>query len=237
MKQISKDKQILKVLTEKSSMKQQVFDNTLTAFNLIKEILKEMEATYNPELEKVDKRVNLQFRDRGLFQSELKVAGDLMIFSMHSNVFEFDRDHGIWKVSYIQKNKMASYSGVINIYNFLADSFRYERMDDLGYLVARIFINKDSHYFVEGKRQMGFLYNDFGKSVVDKQSLKSIVESAVLYSMEFDLLVPPYDAVMEVTVSQIHEKRKETPIQTAKRLGFSFKADDVHGDATAYTGK
>ena len=50
---------------------------------------------------------------------------------------------------------------MINIYNFLADSFKYNRLNDVGYLVGRVFLNKDLHYFVEGKRQLGFLYNDF----------------------------------------------------------------------------
>jgi len=233
---ISKESQILGILSDKSSVKQQVFDNTLDALRMIKELLREMENSYNLKIQQIDKRVNLLYKDRGLFQTELKVAGDLLIFAMHSNVFEFDRDHGIWKISYVQNNKLATYSGIINIYNFLADSFRYERMEDTGYLVARIFINKDFHYFVEGKRQLGYLFNDFGKTKLDKDALKNIVESAILYTLNFDLLVPPYDAVKEITVSQIHERRRQTPMLTAKRLGFGFNSDDIHGE-TAYTGK
>ena len=91
---------------------------------------------------------------------------------MHSNVFEFDKNHGIWKISYVENNDMNSYCGIINIYNFLSDSFKYDRLDDLGYLIGRIFINKDNHYFVEGKRQLGFLYNDFGNAVIDTKAIK-----------------------------------------------------------------
>jgi hypothetical protein len=42
------------------------------------------------------------------------------------------------------------YFGVVNVYNFLSDSFRYNRERDLGYLVARIFLNKEGHFFVQG---------------------------------------------------------------------------------------
>jgi len=119
-----------------------------------------------------------------------------------------------------------SYCGVINIYNFLADSIRYERMEDIGYLVGRLFINKDNKYFVEGKRQLGYLYNNFAKSVIDKQKIKSIVESAILYCLDFDLLVPPYDTVKIVTVAEMSDKINNSKIQTGKRLGFKFYADD-----------
>jgi hypothetical protein len=40
---------------------------------------------------------------------------------MHSNIFQFDREHPAWKTAYIQKNKYNAYSGIINIYNFLFD--------------------------------------------------------------------------------------------------------------------
>ena len=45
---------------------------------------------------------------------------------------------------------------MINIYNFLSDSFVYDRERDLGYLVARVFLNKEGHFFVQGKKQLGF---------------------------------------------------------------------------------
>ena len=82
---------------------------------------------------------------------------------------------------------------MISVYNFLNDSFRYNREDDLGYLIARIFINKDKYYFVEGKRQMGYWINNFGTTQINKETLMDIVYSAIQYSLDFDLLVPPYD--------------------------------------------
>ena len=39
---------------------------------------------------------------------------------------------------------------------------------------------------VQGKRQLGFLYNDFVHSTVDKEKLKSIVQSAIIYSLDFE---------------------------------------------------
>ena len=185
---------ILNTLLEKSTVKNDVFDNTFETFQLLKEVLHEITIDYNKKIIKKDKRLILEFRDTEKFEAELKIAGDILFFHMHTNVFEFDRNHGVWKISYVQDDKMTSYSGIINVYNFLSDSFKYNRYDDLGYLIARIFINKDKNYFVEGKRQLGFLYNNFGQESITKESLRKIIESAILYTLDFDLLVPPYDS-------------------------------------------
>ena len=87
---------------------------------------------------------------------------------MHTNIFEFDREHKIWSMPVAAKDKDSTYSGIISIYDFLADSIKYGRTQDYGYLIARIFINKHKHYFVEGKQQMGYLSDKFGNNILDK---------------------------------------------------------------------
>ena len=218
---------ILSNLKDKSAVKQQVYDNALKILSDVKEILQELEDELNQKLQDTDQRVRLEYKDNGMHGAQLKIAGDLLIFVMHSNVFEFDRGHGIWKTSYVKNDKMASYCGIINIYNFLSDSFKYHRMQDLGYLVGRIFINKDLHYFTEGKRQLGFFFNSFGNEVINKTSLTHIINLAINYTLDFDLLVPPYDAVKIASVEQISDRIQLSKLRTGKRLGFQFNSDDV----------
>ena len=160
--QNDKKLEIIHTLKEKSQLKQIVYDNTFQAFSAAKDVLKGMAKEINSNLAGTDSRIRLEYADRSNFDAQLKVAGDVLLFSMHSNIFQFDREHPAWKTAYIQKNKFNAYSGIINIYNFLADSFRYSRLDDLGYLIARIFINHEKQYFVEGKRQMGMLFTNYG---------------------------------------------------------------------------
>ena len=228
--------ELFNLLVEKASLKQKIFDNTFEAFKNIKKILNEIAKEYNEQLKEHDQRITLEYRNAGLFQAELKVAGDLLVFYMHTNIFQFDRDHRIWEIPYIKRDPYATYSGIIYIYNFLNDSFKYSRYDDLGYLIARIFINKDNNYFVEGKQQMGYLSESFGNEKLNKEKLRGIIEAAMTYSQKFDLLVPPYDAVKLVSVEQILEARKQG-LQTGKRLGFSFNADDINGEKLLYSGK
>lgn len=218
---------IIGTLKEKSILKQRVYDNTLEAFITIKDILKVLAKDVNSNLGNIDERVKLEYTDRSTFDSQLKVAGDILLFSMHSNIFQFDREHPAWKTQYIQKNKMNAYSGIINIYNFLADSFKYSRLDDLGYLIARIFINHEKQYFVEGKRQMGMLFSNYGNEAVSRNSLQVIITTAIQYALEFDLLVPPYDTVKIASVGQAEAKIQHSRLITGKRLGFQFNSDDV----------
>jgi hypothetical protein len=100
-------------------------------------------------------------------------------------------------------------------------------MDDLGYLIARIFVNKNNHFLVEGKRQVGYHFKNFGKRLLDKEAMRSILAKAMAYALEFDLLVPPYDAVKIASVGHMTEKMKVAQIKTGKRLGFQFNSDDV----------
>lgn len=218
----------LDILITKTNLKQEVYRNTLNTFGVLKEVLKELAEEYRDKLkDKVDNNVLPVFTEKGLFEAEFRIGGDTLIVSMHSNVFVFDRQHPIWKLDYIKANHLNAYCGVFNIYNFLSDSFKYNRTQDLGYLVARIFVNRENHFFVEGKRQSGDLVKDLGIDELTKENMKVIIETAIHYTINFDLLVPPYDQVKIATVEQMQVEISYSKIQTGKRLGFKFNADDV----------
>ncbi len=212
----------------KTNVKQEVYRKTVSSFSLLKEVLKELAEEYREILKnKVDDHILPVYQEKGIFEAEFRIGGDLLIFSMHTNVFVFNREHPIWKLDYIKNNPMNSYCGVFNIYNFLADSFKYNRMEDLGYLIARIFVNRENHFFVEGKRQSGELVKDFASDELTKENLKEILETAIQYAIDFDLLVPPYDQVKIANVDQMQTEINHSKIQTGKRLGFKFNSDDI----------
>ena len=218
---------IVETLQDKSVLKQNVYDNAEVAFDKIKKLLAALTREINRDIMDTDRRIRLVYKENGKFDVSIKVAADILLFSLHSNVFQFDRDHPVWKTPYIQKNKDNSYSGIISIYNFLSDSFKYSRQDDLGYLIARIFINRENQYFVEGKRQMAMLFSNYGNEELGREALKRIIFTAMQYSLEFDLLVPPYDNVKIASVGQLEKKIQLSKMVTGKRLGFKFNSDDV----------
>ena len=214
---------LFNLIKDKGVLKQDVFSNIILNFKILKGVLKEIGDDLEDKMSKVDDRVIIEYKDAGEFEAQLRVAGDLLIFQMHSNVFKFNLENSLWKTSYLSENQNRGFCGLINVYNFLNDSFKYNRSNDLGYLIGRLFINHENHFMVQGKRQLGFLYNDFINATIDKEKLKSIVQSAILYSLDFDLLVPSYDLVNQVSVNQVRQVGDDLKMRTAKRLGFVFQ--------------
>jgi hypothetical protein len=72
---------------------------------------------------------------------------------------------------------------------------------------------------------LGFLYSDLAEQVMDRERLKQIVYSVIIYVLQFDLLAPPYDQVEQVTVGEMNALSAYQPVSTGKRLGFRFKTD------------
>lgn len=217
---------IAEIINRKGNLKLDIYDNTLETMKLFRQEAQNMIASLHDSAKKSKHAIPFEFKDKGDFEFEIKFAGDILIFMMHTNIFEFSRYHEIMKIPYINKDSERSYCGIINIYNFLADSFKYNRVNDFGYLIGRIFVNKDNHYYIEGKREIAMIYNDFSKSVVSIENIRQIVLSAMLYTINFDLLTPPYDEVKIVSVYDMQETIENLRIKTAKRLGFKFQADE-----------
>jgi hypothetical protein len=217
---------ISELLQQKAVLKQDVYHNTLDVFKQLKSVLADTVRDVKSDFGSSDKRVDFHFRDNGDFQAEIKIAGDVLVFYMHTNVFQFDKSNSLWRTSYLREDDERSYIGIINVYNFLADSFKYQRESDLGYLIARIFVNKEDHYMVQGKRQLGYLYNDFVNSVITTDALRSIVESSILYTLDFDLYTPPYENMQQVTVEEIQSITSSTSLATGKRMGFRFGLEE-----------
>ncbi len=223
-----KNKQDITVnaLIEKGNLKQDVFRNTFESFNILKRQAQMFDERWKAEFAASNERVHVEFEEKNHHEFKLKFAGDMLVFLMHTNIFEFPRAHEIMKTSYIKENVNRSYCGIINIYNFLADSFKYNRVNDIGYLIGRIFINIDNHYLIEGKREIGLIANNFAKNVFDEDTASNILDSGMKYCIDFDLLTPPYENMKEITVLDILQTEfQATTISTAKRMGFRFQAD------------
>ncbi len=226
MKKMEKrTKQLFESLVSKATLKQDVYKNTHSAFNMLKQGMEDLHKKYNSLDAEAVKEIPFIYKDRGEFEAELKFGGDTLVFMMHTNVFEFSRNHEVMKTSYIKEDKSRSFCGIINIFNFLSDSFKYNRLNDSGYLIGRVFVNKDKHYFIEGKREMGYLYTNFGNTELSQEKVCEVLESAIYYTINFDLLTPPYEQLKVVSVQGFKEAVDSMQIKTGKRLGFKFQAD------------
>lgn len=217
------DTSVFEALRTKALLKQDVFNKTYLSFQLIKKVLRNLEKEYNEKFKSLNK-VRFEYHETDDYKVELTFGGDVLIFMLHTNIFQFPRLHEVMKTQYINEDAQRSYCGVINIYNFLADSFIFNRPNDLGYMIGRIFVNKEQHYFIEGKREIGQLYHNFQASIITETAMEDIIRSAIVYTLNFDLLTPPYDEVKLVRVEDM-QASSSVKLVTGKRLGFRFQGD------------
>lgn len=213
--------QINALLKTKGNLKQDVYHITLERFEVFKETLKDIVKQLHQAKDSNDK-FDVEYKAEGKYEAKIKFAGDVLIFNMHSNVFGFQADSPVHKMPYVKQDPTREFCGMIEVYNFLADSFKYSRVYDIGYLIARIFINKEGHFFVEGAEQLGFLYQEFDKMVLSDELIAMIIENAMLYSINFDLWVPKYEQVRQLTVGQKIQQQGNITHLTGKRVGFEF---------------
>lgn len=219
-------KNIVEVIKTKASLKQEIYRNSLAAFEDFKKVGQEIIEELQQEMGQFDRAVIIEYTEKGSFEFQLTIGGDVILFQMHTNVFDFDQTHSIFQTGYVKEDRNRSFCGMVNIYNFLADSMRYSRYEDTGYLIGRTFINKENHFFVEGRRKLNFIHNDFINAQIDKQAIRDIIEHAILYSMGFDLYTPPYKEVQEISVGQLLHVSSTMQMKTAKRMGYKFSFED-----------
>jgi len=148
------------------------------------------------------------------------------VFFMHSNVFDLGSHHEEMRTHYLRADDERRYCGIIHIYNFLADSFKYKRMNDSGVLIGRIFVNKDNHFFIEGRREMNLVGVSFESDRISSSKIRQILMASLLYTLNFDLASPPFEMVQEVNVMDFESAVDQMQLKTSKKLGFRFQAEE-----------
>ena len=217
---------LCKLLIDKGELKQNIFASTLDAMQMFKDAAKEFDDHFKNEYVVVHEKVYVYFNNKNQYLFQMRFAGDVLIFLMHTNIFEFPRDHEVMRTPYIRQDKERSYCGMISIFNFLSDSLKYNRINDIGYMIGRILINKEQHYFVEGKRELAQILNNFSENKFSPEIARKVLHSAIEYTINFDLLLPNYELTKEISVDNILQIEDQgMTIKTAKRLGFRFERD------------
>lgn len=212
--------QIQRMLESKSSAKQVTYKNLLSSFDLLakesKRIINELKKRTKPG----DEDVTVDFNFINEHEFQVKLAGDLLVFVLHTNVVTFADEHALMKSEYINEMGINRYFGQIMIYNFMSDSIKYNRMNDPGYLLARILINHENRFLVEGEGQLGVLYNNISQQPITEPDLYAIVKWSLKIAIENDLMAPPFPDVRFITVYQKNEKTQE--LGAGQKIGFKM---------------
>ncbi|MFZ6012516.1 MAG: hypothetical protein ACOYXT_19390 [Bacteroidota bacterium] len=211
------------LLESKSTAKQAAYRNIVNAFaimsNEAKHVVEELQRKTRPG----DKDVTVEFNTINEHEFDVKLAGDMLIFVMHTNVVTFDETHPIMKDEYIKSNETNRYFGQIMIYNFMADSLKFNRPNDPGYLLGRLMINQEERFFMEGEKQL-VDFNKISEKPITEACLRKIVKIALRMAIENDLIAPPYTQVKSIT---LHQKREHTPeLGAGQKIGFRMSYEN-----------
>ncbi|WP_259404219.1 hypothetical protein [Hymenobacter sp. HSC-4F20] len=211
--------QIFEGLKQKSSAKQAIYRNTLATFDLLRKVSQELVVELSRKITPVDSTVIIEYRPVNDMEFHIRFSGDLLVFVLHSNIVTFPDDYGPMPTQYVQDDFRRRFFGHIMAYNFMADSIKYQRMNDPGYLVGRLLINIDQHYFLEGVQQLELPDNDMSDNAVTEDALKLFVESAMIAAVNNDLIAPPLDDIQKISVKQ---KLENQQVSRGSKVGFSF---------------
>ena len=146
---------IQRMLENKSTAKQITYKNLIGSFETLAKESKRVAGELKKKVKPSDQDVTVDFKRINDHEFQMKLAGDLLIFVLHTNIVTFGEDHDVMKDPYIKENEINRYFGQIMIYNFMSDSIKFNRVNDPGYLLARLLINHDGRYIVEGEGKLG----------------------------------------------------------------------------------
>ena len=210
------------LLATKSSLKQRTHRNTIEVFQRMKKVLELIAKEQFEKIKEVDSFVPVSYQSRSQFEAQIQFSGDVLLLQQHTNTFTFPKDHPIHQNPYVKSNPDHAYVGVIRIYNFLADSFKYSRMNDVGHCVGRIFVNSENRFFMDGTRPFSFLFEEYGQQELTDETMKEILEMAIKGAINDELTVDVFDQEQFISVGQKISQDGNIIIATSKRMGFPY---------------
>lgn len=209
---------IQRMLENKSTAKQVTYKNLLGAFESLAKEAKRVVGELKKKVKSSDHDVTVDFQRINEHEFQIKLAGDLLIFVLHTNIVTFDEGHDVMKDPYIKENEINRYFGQIMIYNFMSDSVKFNRVNDPGYLLARLLVNHNGRYIIEGEGKLGLVYSHISEAPITEHDLNILVKLALTLAIENDLMAPPYPQVKFITLYQKIEKTQE--LGAGQKIGF-----------------
>lgn len=211
---------IAEILLSKSSVKQKTYRNVCTAFKQMQEEAQKVIEDLNSKTADRDEDVDLKMNVVSEQEFHVQIAGDLLVFVLHTNIITLPADYEYNKTSYVQDQPLRKYMGQINVYNFMADSFEFNRLNDPGYLLARLLINYENHFIVEGDRQVGFMFKANTAKPLEKVDMDILIKLIIAQAAENDLVAPPFPQIRNITVRQKIEKTES--LGGGNKIGFQM---------------
>jgi len=215
-------KYIAELLLSKSGIKQTTYRNVCHAFKALKEEAAKLIDIINENTTSKDSEIVLSVETISDQEFHVKVAGDLLVFFLHTNIITLGPDYSYNKSEYVKQDPNRRYLGQINVYNFMADSFKYNRLHDPGYLLARVLVNHEKHFIVEGDRQVNFMFEKVSTKPIEQTDLNILIQLIITQAIENDLVAPPFPQIRGITVQQ--KMAKTESLGAGNKIGFQMSS-------------
>ncbi|MFZ5972054.1 MAG: hypothetical protein ACOYXA_10725 [Bacteroidota bacterium] len=206
------------LLESKSTAKQVTYKYLLSAFQLLSKESNRVISELKNRVKPGDEDVTVGFNSVNDHEFHVKLAGDLLVFVLHTNIVTLMDDHPVMQDPYIKQNEVNRYFGQIMIYNFMSDSLKFNRINDPGYLLARLLINHEGRYVIEGDGALAAMSNKISQEPITELELNVLVKLALTMAIENDLMAPPFPDVRFITLHQKMEKTQE--LGAGQKIGF-----------------
>ncbi|GHB52028.1 hypothetical protein [Mongoliitalea lutea] len=212
---------ILQKLETTSKLKYEIYRHTLNLFNELEQTAHEISEELRAQAPDIDdlrigvKRIND-------YEFMFQIGGDTLVFILQSNISRLPEDSYLSKSKYLKSDAELQYFGQILIYNFLSDTILFNRLDDLGYLVGRLLLNKEKKFFFEGERKIVFNFPELKDNPMTEEKRRSLIEQLLMSALENDLLPPAFQDIMVISY---HQKIEHTSsMGNPKKIGFDLFA-------------
>ena len=215
-------KDIAEVLQTKSAIKQQSSRNLCANFKQLEKESRKIISLIKANIANKDEDITLKVTKINHQEFHVHIAGELLVFLMHTNtnIIVLDDAHAYAQSEYVKEDRNRRYLGQINIYNYMADSFKYNRLNDPGYLIARLFINADNQFLVEGERQLNFMFEKVSVKPITNTDLNIISLLVISQSLDNDLVTSPFPSIRVISVHQKNEKSQD--LGGGHKIGFQM---------------
>lgn len=211
---------IAQILLNKSSIKQKTYRNVCKAFKQLQEVATLLVDILSAKTTERDEDIKLKVEAINDQEFHIQIAGDLLVFVLHTNIITLPSEYEYNQTDYVSNQPLRKYLGQINVYNFMADSFTFNRLNDPGYLLTRLLINHENHFIVEGDRQVGFMFESVSSKPLEKVDLDILIKLIIAQAAENDLIVPPFSKIRNITVREKLEKTQS--LGAGNKIGFQM---------------
>lgn len=210
-------------LNSKARLKQRIWKNTLKFFAGLRQEGEKVIEGFK-DIGENDDGIPIAFNSMNEFEFHIHFGSDMVVFGLQTNIVTFDSSHYLMQNKYIQQSPDMNFFGQILIYDFMADSMRYNRTQDTGYLLGRILVNFENHFMIEGVRGLHYLFDGIDKTEGSEEKYSLIIKKALAVAVDSDLLAPEFSQIQFVTLGV--RMKGDQEIGHGKKIGFQMSDDN-----------